>query len=82
MNADEGGLVLYDSRPKEREGEPVEYVVPEAINATASKERQSSDVPQPSVPWPEWLPESKAAFAGAAAIAVVEALILLLILVL
>lgn len=71
---------MYDSRPKEREGEPVEYVVPEAINATASKERQSRGVEQAPTPWPEWLPEGKGAFAGAAAVAVVEALLLLLVL--
>lgn len=73
---------MYDSKPKEREGEPVEYVVPAAISATASKERQSSGVSQASTPWPEWLPEGKGAFTAAAAVAVVEALALILIIIL
>lgn len=32
---------MYDSRPRGRDGEPIEEVLPSAINATATSERAS-----------------------------------------
>lgn len=75
--------ILYDSKPKNREGEPIESIVPEAISTTASRHREDTGNGQgTSTPWPEWLPESRQAFAMVAALALVEALALFLILVL
>ena len=35
---------MYDSRPRPTEGEPIEEVLPAAINATATSEKQSRSV--------------------------------------
>lgn len=68
---------MYDSRPKEREGEPIESVVSEAIDTTASKSRAGMPTEQRSLLTN--LPHSRRAFAIAAAVALIEALVILAI---
>lgn len=73
---------MFDSEPKGREGEPIEIIVPEAISVTASKTRESDGHTWWQRSWLASLPEGKGAFAGAAVVAAVEALALIVVVVL
>lgn len=71
---------MYESQPKAREGKPLESVVPEAIESTASTDGEQAKMgavgghaPQAaSAPGP-------LAFAAVAALAVIEGLVIILL---
>lgn len=70
-------MSTYSSDPREREGEAVESIVEEAIGATTSEATDRRRGASTSS-LPEWLPRSREAFALAALIAVVEALVIVI----
>lgn len=68
---------MYDSAPKEREGEPLENVVPDAVYSTASREGEAAPRQRVQTSVPDWVPEGRDAFAAVAVLALVEALVIL-----
>lgn len=71
---------MYESEPKAREGKPLEFVVPEAIESTATREGEQARTGAVRRHAPESMSvHSPVAFATVAALAVIEALVIVLL---
>lgn len=71
---------MYESQPKAREGKPLESVVPAAIKSTASTDGEQAEVGAVRGHAPRAASaRSPLAFAAVAALAVIEALVILLL---
>lgn len=72
---------MYESRPKERQGKPLHSIVAEAIENTASTEGEKTEVGAPRRHAPQSGPApSPLVFTAVTALAVIEALVIILLL--
>lgn len=71
---------MYESRPKERKGKPLHSIVTEAIESTASTkgEKRQEGGPRRHAPQSNLAP-TPLAFAAVGALAVIEALVIVLL---